>query len=130
MKNSNNSQLHSNNGKKNLPFEDYVCDDNSTNKRKLTMKKNIEISEMPAMNVIYCRHTGQFDQIGNAYEKLFRWAGPRGLLAPGMQCITYYHDDPNVTSTNKVRQSACLVTKGDSSSGATRRTVNIAGSWS
>lgn len=113
LKNSNISQSDSNTGKKNLPFEDYVCDDNSTNKRKLTMKKNIEIREMPAMNVIYCRHTGQFDKIGNAYEKLFRWAGPRGLLGPGMKCITYYHDDPNITSTDKVRQSACLVTQGE-----------------
>lgn len=97
------------------PFpDDYVCDINSSNKRRFIMKKNVEIMEMPAMNVIYCRHTGQFNQIGNAYEKLFKWAGPRGLLStPGAKGITYYHDDPNVTEIDKVRQSACLVVGKD-----------------
>lgn len=78
------------------------------------MTKNFEIKEMEAMPVIYCRHTGQFDQISKAYEKLFKWAGPRGLMnSPDLRCITYYHDDPKVTDTEKIRQSACLTISKD-----------------
>ena len=66
------------------------------------------------MNVIYCRHIGQFDQIGKAYDKLFKWAGPRGLLRfPETKGITYYHDDPKVTNIENIRQSACITVKED-----------------
>lgn len=48
-------------------------------KQLLIMDTKIEVKQMPAMNLIYCRHMGAFNQIGQAYEKLFAWAGPRGL---------------------------------------------------
>jgi AraC family transcriptional regulator len=112
--NSKNRQIESNSDKITQTSIDYVCDINSSEKRRLIMKTNIEIMEMPVMNVIYCRHTGRFDQIGNAYEKLFKWAGPRGLLNfPESKGITFYHDDPNVTEMENVRQSACLTIKND-----------------
>lgn len=106
---SKNSQSDSNNSKFNQAVEGYVYTVNL--KRELIMKKNIEIKEQPEMDVIYCRHTGNFEQIGIAYNKLFRWAGPRGLLSADTRCITFYHDDPKVTEISKVRQSACLLLK-------------------
>jgi len=110
--NSKNSQIDSKIDKLTRTAIDYVCDDNSQNKWRSTMKKNIEIKEMPSMNVIYCRHIGKFDQIGVAYEKLFKWAGPRGLLNfPQTKGMTYYHDDPKVTDLDKIRQSACITVK-------------------
>ncbi|HEX2969867.1 MAG TPA: GyrI-like domain-containing protein [Bacteroidales bacterium] len=111
--NSNNNQIKSKNPQMDLLQEEYVCDIKQSQKRKLFMNKNVEIKELPAMNVIYCRHTGQYDRIGEAYEKLFRWAGPRSLLDNETKCITYYHDDPKVTDPDKVRQSACIITKSD-----------------
>jgi AraC family transcriptional regulator len=111
---SKNSQIESKTDKLATNSVDYVCDINSPKKRRLVMTKNYEIKEMPTMNVIYCRHTGQFDKIGIAYEKLFRWAGPRGLLTfPEAKGITYYHDDPKVTAPENIRQSACLTVKTD-----------------
>lgn len=106
---SKNGQTESKTGTFGPDSSEYVCDVNSPVKPKVKMKKDIEIKEMPAMDVIYCRHTGRFDQIGGAYEKLFKWAGPRGLLNfPESKGITYYHDDPKVTEMEKLRQSACL----------------------
>lgn len=72
------------------------------------METTINVQEKPEIQVIYCRHTGAFNQIGNAYEKLMRWAGPRGLIGPDTHGITVYHDDPSVTEIEKVRQSACI----------------------
>jgi AraC family transcriptional regulator len=64
---------------------------------------------MAPMQLVYTRHTGAFHLIGQAYEKLMKWAGPRGLLnSPDLKTVTVYHDDPNVTEIDKVRQSACI----------------------
>ena len=73
------------------------------------METYIAVKEMPALYLIYCRHVGRFDQIGGAFEKLFKWAGPRGLLKfPDTKTVTVYHDDPKVVEMEKVRQNACI----------------------
>lgn len=82
------------------------------------MKNNITIKDMPGLNLLYVRHIGQFEQIRFAYEKLFQWAGPRGLLNfPQTKTVTVYHDDPNITDIEKLQQSACITigeeAKGD-----------------
>lgn len=106
---SKNSQLKSKNDKLTPSAVAYVCNNKSNKIWRLNMNKKAEIMELPTMDVIYCRHTGQFDQIGLAYEKLHKWAGPRGLLgSPNQKGITYYHDDPKITDIDKVRQSACI----------------------
>ena len=80
----------------------------------IIMDTKVEIKEMPEMNVVYLRHTGKFDQIGKVFEKLMKWAGPRGLLNfPQTKTITVYHDDPSVTAIEKVRQSACITVEND-----------------
>lgn len=89
-----------------LESEPDLCSVNI--KQLIFMDTTINIQERPEIQVIYCRHTGAFDQIGNAYEKLMRWAGPRGLIGPDTHGITVYHDDPSVTEIEKVRQSACI----------------------
>lgn len=74
------------------------------------MNSNIEVKEMPEMKAVYVRHMGAFNQIGDAYAKLFQWAGPRGLFIPNVsKTATVIHDDPSVTETEKVRQSACII---------------------
>ncbi len=79
----------------------------------LIMDTKIEIKQLPEMNLIYVRHMGAFDKIGPAYEKLFKWAGPRGLVTPGAKTVTVYHDDPSITSIEKVRQDASLIVTSD-----------------
>ena len=92
----------------------YFSDEFLNLNRNRNMEKNIAVKEMPAMDLIYCRHVGPFDQIGGAYEKLFKWAGPRGLLKfPETKTLTVYHDDPKVTDLEKLRQSACITVDED-----------------
>ena len=77
------------------------------------MKSKFNVKEMPQLNLVYTTHTGEFNKIGAAYEKLFKWAGPRGLLnTPDLKTATVYHDDPSVTDIEKVRQSACITVEG------------------
>lgn len=77
------------------------------------MDTKIEVKQMPELNLIYCRHMGEFYMIGQAYEKLFKWAIPRGLVTPETKTVTVYHDDPSITSVEKVRQDASLIVEGD-----------------
>ena len=79
-------------------------------KQLIIMETKVTVKEMPEVQVIYCRHTGAFNEIGKAYGKLMQFAGPRGLLnSPDAKTMTVYHDDPSVTEIGKVRQSACLI---------------------
>ncbi len=83
-------------------------------KNLLIMNVKIEVQKMPEFKVAYCRHTGAFNQIGGAYQKLMKWAGPRGLLSScDAKLMTVIHDDPSITSIDKVRSSACIILKED-----------------
>lgn len=107
-------QVNSKISKPNSSSGDYIRIIELTKKWRNIMKTNIEIKNMPALDLIYYRHVGQFDQIGQAYEKLFKWAGPRGLLNfPDTKTVTVYHDDPKITDIEKVRQSACITVDSD-----------------
>lgn len=79
----------------------------------IIMDTKIEIKQMPELNLIYCRHMGAFNKIGQAYEKLFKWAVPRGLVTSSTKTVTVYHDDPAVTGVEKVRQDASIIVEND-----------------
>lgn len=77
------------------------------------METKVEVKEMPEFHVIYCRHTGAFDKIYEAYHKVAQWATPRGLYFEGKtKSMTVTHDDPSVTEIDKVRESACIILDG------------------
>ena len=109
-----NGQSERKNGQSSTDPSMYFSEEFMNLNRNMNMEKNIAVKDMPAMDLIYCRHTGPFNQIGGAYEKLFKWAGPRGLLRfPETKTLTVYHDDPKVTELEKMRQSACITVNED-----------------
>lgn len=69
----------------------------------------VRIEEMPALRAAYVRRTGDYNVSAcQAWEALCRWAGPRGLLTPGRMLFSISHDDPDVTSPEKLRYDACI----------------------
>lgn len=111
---SKNGQSDGKNGQHQEPSVQYISDDIMNQNRNVKMEENIQVKEMAAMDLVYCRHVGAFDQIAGAYEKLFKWAGPRGLLKfPETKTVTVYHDDPKVVDMSKLRQSACITVDED-----------------
>jgi len=74
---------------------------------------NVDVKEIPEMNVAYVRHigpykgdTGLFAQL---FTKLFNWTGARDLLHfPQTKVLAVYHDNPDVTDENKLRTSVCI----------------------
>jgi AraC family transcriptional regulator len=105
-------KVQSKDGKEIVTFDQYVCSVNNI-KNWIKMNAQIEVKEMPEVKLVYMKHLGSFDQIGQVYEKLFRWAGPKGIFGPNVKTITVYHDDPKVTEISKVRQSAGITIDRD-----------------
>jgi len=73
------------------------------------LQYKVEVKELPELTVAYARHIGRYNQIGEAFERLGRWAGPRGhYAAPGALSLAVYHDSPESTPEAKLRSSACV----------------------
>jgi AraC family transcriptional regulator len=118
---SKNRQAGSKEGKDFVPPPPYTPDISGT--RRTMMKFSVEVKQMPEWNVVYARHIGAYNKIGEAVDRVFQWAGPRGLVRfPETKSLAVYHDSPEVTDPAKLRSDACLTvppgTKGDGEIGA------------
>lgn len=113
--NSNQSKTVSNTKQEPPQTSMYFCSDSQTIKWRTEMKlnKSVEVKEMPVMTLAYVRHIGPYQGNDKLFEglwnKLFSWAGPRGLIGgPDFRSLVIYHDDPNITSSDKLRMSVCI----------------------
>jgi AraC family transcriptional regulator len=92
------------------------------------VKATFEIKEMPAYHVAAMRHVGPYNQIGLAMERLFAWAGPRGLLRfPDTKVLAVYYDDPETVDPSQLRSDACLTVPEGTSADAGATTMTIPG---
>lgn len=112
---SNISQQHSNSDQTDEKPRLYFSPDLLTLKWRTNMNlnKSVEIRQMPEMTVAYIRHIGPYKGDDKLFErlwtKLFSWAGPRGLIGgEHFKSLVIYHDDPNVTTEDKLRMSVCI----------------------
>jgi AraC family transcriptional regulator len=104
---SKNGQAESKEGKDFAPPPPYTPDISDT--RRTMMKFSVEVKQMPEWNVVYARHIGAYSKVGEAFERVFKWAGPRGLVRfPETKSLAVYHDSPEVTDPSKLRSDACL----------------------
>jgi len=69
----------------------------------------VRIEQIDPVRVAYVRHVGPYDGVGQAWGRLFGWAGPRGLVGPATRYFGLCHDDPDITPPEKIRYDACLV---------------------
>jgi AraC family transcriptional regulator len=113
--NSNFSQADSNRRQSDMQVTSYFCPELQTIKWRTNMKlnKSVEIRELPKMTLAYIRHIGPYkgdDQLfERLWNRLFAWAGPRGLIGgKDFRSLVIYHDDPGVTIEDKLRMSVCI----------------------
>lgn len=110
--NSKNSQLISKKSDNDRPYSHYFCLNKTIKIGDKSMECKFEIKNISTVNIIYCRHYGAYDQMHEAYGKLMEWAYPRGLVGkPGNKMISVYHDNPNVTTTEKLVSDAGMIVK-------------------
>lgn len=115
FKNSNLSQTFSNGRQSDQQSFIYFCYDSQQLKWRTNMElnKSVEVKTLPKMTVAYIRHIGPYkgDEklFENLWNRLFTWAGPRNLIGgPYFKSLIIYHDDPNMTSDDKLRTSVCI----------------------
>ena len=73
------------------------------------MKFEAEARQLPEKFVAYVRNVGPYTEIPKAMERIFAWAGPKGLIQfPKTECIAVYHDDPKKVDESELRSDACL----------------------
>jgi len=77
------------------------------------IKGNVEIKEIPKMEVAYVRHIGPYSGTSGLYGrligKLMGWAGPRGLLRfPDTKLLLVYYDNPGITDESRLRTDVCI----------------------
>jgi AraC family transcriptional regulator len=78
-----------------------------------TVEGKVTITEFPKMDVAYVRHVGPYMGDGALFERLWgrllQWAEPRGLFnPPETQMLCVYHDNPEITDSEKLRLSVCI----------------------
>jgi AraC family transcriptional regulator len=112
---SNLSQHESNKRQNDERPTQYFCPELKTIKWRTNMKlnKSVEVKELQKMTVAYIRHIGPYKGNDKLFEsiwnRLFTWAGPRGLIGgKDFKSLIIYHDDPNVTIEDKLRMSVCI----------------------
>ncbi|MDD2237751.1 MAG: AraC family transcriptional regulator [Kiritimatiellae bacterium] len=83
-----------------------------TRKEIKPMKPELKTTE--PTQVLYVRKTGKYsDSAMQAWQALCAFAGPKGLLGPGVDCIGISHDDPCITPEDKLRYDACITMKAE-----------------
>ncbi len=94
---------------------DYLEADQLQQRWRISMSKltaDVQVRELPAMEVAYIRHVGPYAGDGALFGRLIgrlcEWAGPRGLLKEDGSILCVYHDNPEVTEEEKLRLSVCI----------------------
>jgi AraC family transcriptional regulator len=70
---------------------------------------NVHVVSFPTTRVAFVRHVGPYGEVGLTWNKLFAWAGPKGLVGRNTRILGIAHDDPEVTPSDNVRYDACIV---------------------
>jgi len=77
----------------------------------MTKAPKVRIEEVPPLRVAYVKHMKGYEDsagIGEAFETLFCWAGPRGFMGPDARVMGLPLDNPDITPKDKCRYCACV----------------------
>lgn len=102
------SKTESKIGKVNVTFNQYICNINNA-LNWLQMNAKTTIKTMPRLDLAYISHKGKMDAIGSVFNRLVKWATPKGLINEQTRMVTIYHDSPKITDPNNLRMSAGIV---------------------
>ena len=70
---------------------------------------DVKLETIEPMRVIFMRHLGPYDQVGDTWNSLFSWAVPRGLVGPATVALGVVYDDPDVTPPERLRCDTCII---------------------
>lgn len=71
--------------------------------------REVEVREVPAMQVLTVDHLGSYMQIGKAFDSLLGWLAARNLLSAEMRMVGIFYDDPGIVAESELRSKAGVV---------------------
>ncbi len=73
--------------------------------------KSPKVIDIETKKAIYIRSTGAYSELDfcGAWGKLWAYVKENKLFSAGIEHISIYHDDPKVTTSEKLRTDVCLV---------------------
>lgn len=86
---------------------------------------NIEMVTQPSIRVATVRHTGPYDQISEAFERMSPIAADNGLFAAESYMLGLYHDDPGTVAADQLRSDAAISLKDGVSAPAGTKEMNV-----
>lgn len=88
---------------------------------------DVEYRKTKPLRLAALRHRGPYMEIGSAFERLFAWAGGRGLLAPGTRCIGVYYGDACGVPAADLVSDACIAVGPEVEGDGDVRIIELAG---
>ncbi|WP_299051133.1 GyrI-like domain-containing protein [uncultured Polaribacter sp.] len=74
------------------------------------MNAKTEIKNLENLDIAYIAHQGELDNIGLVFNRLIKWATPKGLMSQeNLRLLTVYHDSPKITRPENIRTSIGIV---------------------
>ena len=67
---------------------------------------NVVIQDRAPMRIAAIAHRGPYNQISRAFERLYAWAGPRGVARLGAKGVAIFFDDVRATAPADLRSEA------------------------
>ena len=55
---------------------------------------DVNVAQLPRVNIFALRHLGDYQNIGATFEKLAIWAASKGVPADQQRIFGIYYDDP------------------------------------
>ncbi len=85
----------------------------------------VEIMNIHAAHLVGYEHKGSYMNIGNAFEKLYMFAGSHGLLSEKTRSIGLYYGDPKSMNEDELRSMACVSVDGPAPDGSEDETAPL-----
>ena len=83
----------------------------------MEIKNNPEIKELGGKTVAYVPFKGNYLNNSKVFkdliEKLYEWAGPKGLITPDSILLSSYQDDCKITPLDELKLEVCMTIKED-----------------
>jgi len=96
-------------GQVSVSFKQYICNVNNSMKW-FELKAKGTVQNVDKLQMVYISHKGNMNAIGNLYDRLIKWATPKGLMyQENLRMFTIYHGSPKITSPDNIRSSIAIV---------------------
>jgi AraC family transcriptional regulator len=69
---------------------------------------SVTVRDTDPVRLAALRHVGHYLEIGSVFERLYAWAGGRGLMGPQTRGIGIYYSDTKSTPPAEWRSDACI----------------------